>query len=359
MWAFVERALGGILNARYARDHAQPEPNYHRPAIGTDTVVFVHGLHGHVVETWAQFPELLAGDPELPVLDILLWGYRGTILPGASLISTVSAALMGFVRKETEPEAEVYFVGHSLGGLVILRGLCDEAKGGRARSRPLQVTRHVHLYASPVCGSGIATAIEMTVGVIPRMKYFISGHLRELKQGDFCNKLLGDIAEHIYQPRINPGDESRKVEISIEACIAERDVAVQMSSAEALFRAPPPTIVLGATHTSVKEPESRRDIRYRAFQKVLVERYTSWFHEISKRVLNHGDRVAREEVRRRALVAAEERLRNCRPARGNAVTDERIEELLAIAMDYSRNAPTLRFGRAMDLALIDLKRRGR
>jgi hypothetical protein len=42
MWAFVEKALGGVLNARYARDHAQQEPNYHRPAIGTDTVVFVH-----------------------------------------------------------------------------------------------------------------------------------------------------------------------------------------------------------------------------------------------------------------------------------------------------------------------------
>jgi hypothetical protein len=292
-------------------------------------------------------------------MDILLWGYRGTIFPGARLISTVSEALMGFVRTETQPEAEVYFVGHSLGGLVILRGLCDEAKAGRARSRPAYATRHVQLYASPVGGSAVASAIQLTVGLIPRGKYFISGHLKELTRGKFNDELVGDIVEHIYQPKIKPGDESRKFEIPIEACIAERDVAVQMSSAKAVFRNPPPVVILGATHSSVKEPSSRQDVRYRAFQAPLVARYTLWIHDISKRVLDQGDPVARQEVRQRALVAAEARLRSCRPAKGNAVTDARIEELLAIAMAYSRNAPGMRFGQAMDLALIDLKRLGR
>lgn len=43
---------------------------------GIDAVVFVHGIGGDFLETWGAFPELLASDPELPELDILLWGYQ-------------------------------------------------------------------------------------------------------------------------------------------------------------------------------------------------------------------------------------------------------------------------------------------
>jgi hypothetical protein len=42
----------------------------------TDTVVFVHGILGHYVTTWGLFPKLLSEDPDLPELDVLLWGYR-------------------------------------------------------------------------------------------------------------------------------------------------------------------------------------------------------------------------------------------------------------------------------------------
>ena len=42
---------------------------------GVDAVVFVHGLGGDYRETWGDFPELVATDPDLPAMDILLWGY--------------------------------------------------------------------------------------------------------------------------------------------------------------------------------------------------------------------------------------------------------------------------------------------
>lgn len=48
---------------------------------GIDAVVFVHGLDGHFRDTWGAFPELLHSDPDLPNLDILLWGYRTGFLP--------------------------------------------------------------------------------------------------------------------------------------------------------------------------------------------------------------------------------------------------------------------------------------
>lgn len=357
MWAIVERLVASVLGARYARRHAQHEPTFHGDRFGTDTVVFVHGLHGHIRNTWGRFPELLEDDSELPKLDILLWGYRATVFPGAQPIRHVGEALMGFVREETEPETELFFVGHSLGGLVILKGLCEEAKEGRARQRPALATRHVHLYASPVSGSAVASAIRMTVGWIPRIKYFIAGHLKELQRGSFCDGLIADVVEHIYRPRIEGGDENRKIEIPIKACVAERDVAVQMSSAKSIFKNPPPLLINGATHFSIKEPESRFDVRYRALQQSLIDRYTPWFHDISRRVLEGDDPIARVLIRQRGWGAAAVRLRGKYPGISEADLANRVEELLALAMLFSKSAPTMRFGRALDYALIELVRR--
>lgn len=47
-----------------------------RPPRHIDTIVFVHGIVGHYVNTWGEFPKLLHEDPDLPEVDILLWSYR-------------------------------------------------------------------------------------------------------------------------------------------------------------------------------------------------------------------------------------------------------------------------------------------
>jgi Putative serine esterase (DUF676) len=359
MWSLIERAAGALMNARYARLHDEQMPHYHRPRLGTDTVVFVHGLHGHILETWGRFPALLADDPEIPSVDILMWGYRATVFPGAQSIASVGESLMGFVREQTDDGADIFFVGHSLGGLLILRGLCDEARAGRARQRPAQATRHVHLYASPTEGTEVAGAIRATVAVVPRLGHFIAGHLRELARGTFCDQLIADVVEHLYRPRIDPGDENRKVEVAIKACVAARDIAVRESSARAIFQHPPPILIQGATHVSIKEPESHRDVRYLAFRESLIPHYREWFQEISRRVLDNNDPVARAEIRERGWAPAVMRLERSRPLTGSSVSDDRVEELLAVAMQLARAAPTLRFGRALDVALVELLRRGR
>ena len=38
--------------------------------IGATCIVFVHGLGGHVVDTWRDFPRLLAADPDLRLVDL-------------------------------------------------------------------------------------------------------------------------------------------------------------------------------------------------------------------------------------------------------------------------------------------------
>ena len=197
------------------------------------------------------------------------------------------------------------------------------------------------------------------MGLIPRVGHFIAGHLKELKRGAFCDTLLADVVEHLYRPRIDPGDENRKVEIPIKACVGERDMAVQESSAKAVFKHPPPILIQGATHTSIKEPESRRDVRYRALQQSLTAHYTTRFHDISRRVLDGRDPIAMAEIRERGWAPAAMRLMSSRSVAGHSISDDRVEELLAIAMQLSKNAPRLRFGRALDIALVELARRGR
>ena len=359
MWTWIQRGVAALMNARYAHQHVQQAPHYLRQPLETDTAVFVHGLHGHILETWGQFPYLLADDPELPSVDILMWGYRATVFPGAQPIARVGESLVGFVREQTQDDTSIFFVGHSMGGLLILRGLCDEARDGRARQHPAKGTRHIHLYATPSCGSEVASVLRATVGLIPRIGHFIAGHLEELKRGTFCDTLLADVVEHLYRPRVDPGDENRKVEISIKACVGERDIAVQESSAKAIFKHPPPILVQGATHFSIKEPQSRRDVSYRAFQQSLVQHYTSWFHDISRRVLEEHNPVAMAEIRERGWAPAAMRLKTSRSAAGRSISDDRVEELLAMAMKLSKEAPTLRFGRALDIALVELARRGR
>ena len=360
MWKLVERAVGAAMNAHYARSHAQQAPLYANTRIGTDTVVFVHGLHGHILETWGKFPEFLANDSELPHLDVLMWGYRATVFPGALPIEKVGEALAGFVREQTEQEAEIYFVGHSMGGLVILRGLCDEAKEGRARQRPASLTRHVHLYATPSNGSEVAGAIDATVGFLPRVGHFLAGHLKELRRGKFCDTLMRDVVEHLYRPHIDPGDENHKVDIPIKACVGERDIAVTETSAKAIFKHPAPVLILGATHLTVKEPEKPSDLCYRAFRESLVPLYTRWFHDLSVRAIDQHDPIAQAEVFQRCKEPAVLRLENNRPIGGGpAVSDARIEELLSVAMRLAKDARDLRFGRALDLAVVELMRRGR
>ena len=64
---------------------------------------------------------------------------------------------MSFARDMTPSSAQLFFVGHSMGGLVILDGLTQEAKEGRAAERPAGATRYVVLYATPLNGSSVAS----------------------------------------------------------------------------------------------------------------------------------------------------------------------------------------------------------
>jgi len=160
-------AIGSVLNALHLRRHPEVfQPAFFGGQTECDTIVFVHGLHGHFQRTWAAFPELLRGDPDLPALDIWLWSYRASSLPGAHSIAVEAEHLMTGLRTLPARVEHLFLVGHSMGGLLILEGLCQELRAGRAKDRPIALVRHVTLYATPVLGSELASTFVLGLGCL-------------------------------------------------------------------------------------------------------------------------------------------------------------------------------------------------
>jgi hypothetical protein len=357
---FGVRALGSYLAGRYARRYPTHK-SFRRGAVvlKTDTVVFVHGLHGHFDRTWPKTPELLQGDPDLPHVDVLLWGYRASIFPGVLRLPDIGRALMSFVRDETNEHSHLFFVGHSLGGLVILDGLTQEARDGRARGRPAGVTRHVVLYATPVNGTAVASAILSTVGRLPRIGHLlISGHLQELQSGTYCDDLIVEVEDRLYDPTIAPGDVNSKVSIPIKAIAGELDQVVRTTSATFFRRHPPPSFFPTDDHFTVKQPVDRDDPRYKALKQPLAGYYAAWLRVESVKALA-GDVAARILLLQRCHNAAVTRLRAHPCANRAADAPERIEELVYVAMTLAVGSTLMDFGTTFDTALEVMVRAGK
>ena len=93
-------------------------------------IIFIHGLGGSAIGTWAQFPTLLRNDPEISALygEIEAFQYATSAI-GASLpLSQIAHELSLFVETKSRERAldEIVFITHSQGGLLARRYLCDK-----------------------------------------------------------------------------------------------------------------------------------------------------------------------------------------------------------------------------------------
>lgn len=131
-----------------------PQLVTHRQSHGNKAaIVFVHGFGGDAITTWGQFPALLAAEPALSSWDIYSVGYSTSLSFDIAGVWSADPAIItagGLLTTHTSvPPLDGYdalaFLAHSMGGLLVQRGLLSEPSLRRRLS-------HLMLFGTPSAG---------------------------------------------------------------------------------------------------------------------------------------------------------------------------------------------------------------
>ncbi|MED3816140.1 NACHT domain-containing protein [Priestia megaterium] len=95
-------------------------------------IIFVHGLRGHPYGTWTKkdnisLPELLAKDEMFQKYDLFTFGYKTGISLRQHRYQEISKLLYTELKARLEYK-EIYFVAHSMGGLIVQRLIIDRVE---------------------------------------------------------------------------------------------------------------------------------------------------------------------------------------------------------------------------------------
>ena len=255
---------------------------------GLDAVVFVHGIAGHFGETWGAFPELLASDPDLPELDILLWGYRTGFRPGSIHgTPTLGRHFVSELQLRLGRDAAAHLVAHSMGGLIVFRGLIDEMNCDRAQQPPTSSIHFISLFAVPIRGSWAAEVAETLLGQFGLPEGILNDQIRSLG-GQACDSLIAEVVERVYEPP-TPGPSARR--IPIRMVVASNDAAVDevgSDGAHMPFQALP-ALEFDYGHRDIKLPTSHDDVRYLALAHDVKGMVTERFLELCQRCLDGAE----------------------------------------------------------------------
>lgn len=270
-----------------------------------DTIVFVHGLLGHHTRTWGKFPKLLAEDDDLPELDILMWGYRTGFFAGHNELHLEGGHLVTSLESLIRNGNDIVLVGHSMGGLVILKGLVDRMCGKAARRPPCLSVTWIALFAVPLTGVWLAGLLRRWFALPLRLFAAPHKHLHALAngKGQFVDELMREVRRRIYEPTLED-DCSRKIPMRVIA--ATRDRAVDKADRD-LALVPytnPAAHQLDETHRSVKLPPHRNDLRYKVLAVDLQEAIRQNFKRLARAAI---DPANTELDRRLALLEMNKR----------------------------------------------------
>jgi pimeloyl-ACP methyl ester carboxylesterase len=142
-------------------------------------IVFVHGIFGDPKSTWAETPHTLMMFPALVESDWGSFGYDTTLIYRRDSMQTVDQLLL-WVRTHTQQYQKIFFVAHSMGGLLV-RDVCANLALSENQDDVtlLGKIKHGFLVASPVGGAVWAKRIAK----IPLLRR-VNSHLSYLEQAE-------------------------------------------------------------------------------------------------------------------------------------------------------------------------------
>lgn len=131
------------------------------PESSKKLIVFVHGVFGDPSLTWTNrsgvsWPDLIKGDEKFQNFTIATYSYDTPFLRRASGIEEVATRLLRQLEDEDifEKFREVYFIAHSMGGLVVKRVLVDLNRPSQVKK--LRTVKAVLYISTPAQGANMA-----------------------------------------------------------------------------------------------------------------------------------------------------------------------------------------------------------
>ncbi|MEO7860838.1 MAG: alpha/beta fold hydrolase [Nitrospirales bacterium] len=208
----------------------------------TNLLVFVHGFNSSKEQAWGSFIPLIKDDKDFSEYDILSYGYPQEICGQTNDIRDVGAHLKSDLTEELPKYDTTIFVGHSMGGLVILNALLE-------------------------LGDSNATLISNKLFLVMTLGTPYYGAERASIFGTICRNPQGEA----MQVLTNEGarlvrDWQQRSTIPVYPFHGLKDELVKMASACGI--APPICESLDGDHALIAKPLDREHLAYKKLQSM-------------------------------------------------------------------------------------------
>ncbi|MHA6830522.1 alpha/beta fold hydrolase [Ralstonia pseudosolanacearum] len=170
-------------------------------------VIFVHGIFGTTTGTWTNdngktFFQLLKADPDVgPNVDIYAFGFESKMFGGTGSLDVREGAnkLKTYLYNARVLDyPAVVFVGHSMGGLVVLRYLASNLDKDDSLAAKVSL---VTLYGSPQEGAQIASIAKLALSN-PAL-----AHMKPVDDNQWLQQLTDDWTNTMRKPHVVCGYE--------------------------------------------------------------------------------------------------------------------------------------------------------
>lgn len=224
MWiVFVGLLISVCINTGCATapsdDNPPPPPNSHFVSKGEGwkekqpgvdgVIIFVHGLFGDADGTWrldskhSSWPELAAKDSDFASDDVYVVGYATPYgKQTLNIEETAQHVLRQLYDKKLLNYDHIYFVTHSMGGLIVKRVL--NILNDRSGIADLRRVRAVLLISTPSQGAPVAE-IGTWLRMGPQIKDLTPATFNAFLQGlenDWTRMLRGRDRDHVNYPQV-------------------------------------------------------------------------------------------------------------------------------------------------------------